>query len=161
MARLGSTLVAAIFVWLVGLSLAGTPAFARDVKLVVQPQKVSAETGKYVLLPPPASLTEGDAVPLYQKAVQALPGKKSDDQVRQYLKMGIDQMPADEVEQLLRRYVESLRCVAQAVKCRQCNWPAWTPGTYPANVEEHVLIELRGRISGQNRRFNSTTMRIV
>jgi len=136
MARLGSTLVAAIFVGLVGLSLAGTPAFARDVKLVVQPQKVSAETGKYVLLPPPASRTEGDAVPLYQKAVQALPGKAMDEQVRQWLKLPIEQLPADQVEKALMQHVESFKYVAQAVKCRDCKWPASTPEALTVNLQQ-------------------------
>jgi hypothetical protein len=137
MARWGSTLVAAASLWLIALSPAGEPVFGREVKLVVRPQKMSAEVGKYALLPPAASLTEGDAVPLYEKAAKALPDKKSEDLVRQYLKMRIDQMPADQVEQLLKQYVESFRCVAQAVKCRQCNWPAWTPGAQVANLGEY------------------------
>ena len=120
------------------LSVVCGTALGRDpVKLAIRPQKVSTEAGKYALLPPPASLVEGDAVPWYEKAVKALPDKKSGDQVVQYLKMPIDTLPADQAEQVLKAYVESFKCVAQAVKCRQCNWPAWTPGTPVANLEEY------------------------
>jgi len=124
MARLRSTLVTATLVWLVGLSLAGMPAFGREVKLVICPQKGSAEAGKYALLPPAASLTDGDAAALYDKAIKLLPGKAAAEQIRQYLEMPIDKLPEDQAEQVLKQYRESLRGAAQAVKCRQCNWSA-------------------------------------
>jgi hypothetical protein len=129
MGRLESTLAAAAFVWLIGLSPAGEPVFGREVKLVVRPQKVSAEAGKYALLPPAASLTDGDAVPLYEKAVKALPGKAVSDQIQQWLKMPIEQLPIDPVGEALEQYIGSFKGVAQAVKCRECKWPASTDGT--------------------------------
>jgi hypothetical protein len=137
MARLGNTLVAATLVWVVGWGLAGGLAYGRDVKLVVRPQKAAAEVGKYALFPPAASLTEGDAVPLYEKAVKALPGKAMGDQIQQWLKMPIEQLPTDQVEKALMQCVESFKCVAQAVKCRECKWPTWTPGTQVANLGEY------------------------
>jgi hypothetical protein len=128
-------------VWAIVLGLVCESALGREVKLVVHPQKVSAEAGEYALLPPAASLTEGDAVPLYERAVKALPDKKSDDQVRQYLKMGIDQMRADQVEKTLKQYVGSFKCVAQAVKCRECKWFASTPMTPdPMNLEPYCQL---------------------
>jgi hypothetical protein len=140
MARGSSTLVAATLVWVVGLGPAGVPAFGRDAKLVVRPQKMSAEIGKYTLLPPPASLTEGDAVPLYEKAVKALPGKAVSDQVQQWLRMPIEQLPIDPVGEALEQYIGSFRCVAQAIKCRECKWPAWTPGKLVANADEYPKL---------------------
>jgi hypothetical protein len=107
---------------------------------MIRPQKISAEADKYALLPPLSSLTEGDALPWYEKAVKALPGKESDAEVQQYWKTPIDKLPADQVEQVLKAYVESFKCVAQAVKCRQCNWPAWTPGARPANAREYTRL---------------------
>jgi hypothetical protein len=56
------------------------------------------------------------------------------------MKMPIDQLPADQVEQVLKAYLESIKCVAQAVKCRQCNWPAWTPGARVTNAEEYMRL---------------------
>jgi hypothetical protein len=123
------------------LGLAGTPAFARDVKLVVQPQKVSAEMGKYALLPAAASLTEGDAVPLYEKAVKALPGKALDDQIQKWLKMPVDQLPIDEAEKALTQYVESLKGAARATKCRECKWPVSASESLTANLQQyHRLV---------------------
>jgi hypothetical protein len=129
MMRWRNSLMVAAATGVVFFSLVCGPALGRDAKLTIHPQKAPAEPGKYALLLPPASLTEGDAVPLHDKAVKTLPDKKSDDQVLQYLKVPIDQMPTDQVEQLLKRYIEGFKYVAQAVKCRECKWPALTVGT--------------------------------
>ena len=133
-------------VWVTILSLIGPAALGRELKMTIHPQKVSPEASKYVLLPPASSLTDGDAVPWYEKAVKALPDKSKDDQVWQWLKMPIDQLPADQVEQVLTRYLESFKCVAQAVKCRQCNWPAWTPGTQVPNLDEYRRLAFGVRL---------------
>jgi hypothetical protein len=136
MARLRTTWVAAAFVWLVGLGLTGVPVLGRDVKLVVRPQKVSAEAGKYTLLPPAASLTAGDAAPLYEKAVKTLPAKAVSDKVQQWLQMPIDQLPIDPVGEALEQYIGSFKGVAQAIKCRQCKWPASTPEAPTVNLQQ-------------------------
>jgi tetratricopeptide (TPR) repeat protein len=140
MGRLESTLAAATFVWLIGLSPAGEPVFGREVKLVVRPQKVSAEAGKYALLPPAASLTDGDAVPLYEKAVKALPGKAVSDQIQQWLKMPIEQLPIDPVGEALEQYIGNFKCVAQAIKCRECQWPALTPGVPESGLQQYLNL---------------------
>jgi len=113
-----------IAAWAVVLGPVCGSALGREAKLVICPQKASAEVGKYVLLPPAASLTDGDAAALYDKAVKLLPGKAAADQVQQYLQMPIDKLPKDQAKQVLKPYRESLRCATQAVKCRQCNWSA-------------------------------------
>ena len=158
--------------WMVGaavgvviLSVVCGTALGRDpVKLAIRPQKATAEVGKYPLLPPPASLIDGDAVLLYEKAVKALPDKKSYDQVVQYLKMPIDQLPADQVEQLLKAYIESFKCVAQAVKCRQCNWPALTPGASTGNLEGYRRlafgIRLWARLELSNAQYDGALLAI-
>ncbi len=115
---------AGIAAWAVVLGVACGSALAREAKLVICPQKASAETGKYVLLPPAPSLTDGDAAALYDKALKLLPGKTGAEQVHQYLEMPVDKLPKDQAEQVLEQYRESLQCAAQAVKCRQCNWSA-------------------------------------
>jgi hypothetical protein len=146
MVRVRESMMTGAAVGLVLLGMVCGPAAGRDVKLAIRPQRVSAEAAKYSLLPSPASLTDGDAVPLYEKAVQALPGKKSHEQVRQYLRMPIEQMPLDEVEPLLQQYVESFKCVAQAVRSRECKWPGWTPGAQVANLTEYGQIGLAIRL---------------
>jgi hypothetical protein len=147
MERLRGSLMVGAATWVVLLSLVCQAALGRDAtKLAIRPQKVSAEAGKYSLLPPQASLIDGDAVPWYEKAAKTLPDKKSDDQIRQWLKMPIDQLPADQVEQTLTQYVESFKGVAKAIKCRDCNWPAWKPGTQVANAEEYHRLALGIRL---------------
>lgn len=151
--RKNLTVGAATWVLLLGTICPSAPgrqaksvAPPRDEKLVLHPQKISAEAGKYSLLPPPASLVEGDAFPWYEKAAQALPGKKSADQVVQYLKMPIDQLPVDQVEQFLKQYLESFKCAAQAVKCRECKWPTWKAETVMAKNEEYRRLAFAVRL---------------
>jgi hypothetical protein len=128
------------------LCLVSQTSLGRDEKLMIRPQKISAESGKYSLLPPQASLTEGDAVALYDKAIKTLPGKASDDQVRQYLKIPVDKLPGDQVEQALKPYIESFKYAAQAVKCRECNWPAWNPETAVAKSDEYRRLAFAVRL---------------
>ena len=123
-------------VWAAVLGLVCASALGREAKLVICPQKASAEAGKHVLLLPVASLTDGEAAALYDKAVKLLPGKAAAEQVQQYVQMPIDQLPADQAQQVLKQYRESLRCATQAVKCRQCNWSA-------AESEEKEVAGLR------------------
>jgi hypothetical protein len=132
--------------WTFVLGLVSGTAAGREAKLTIRPQKMSAEAGKYVLLPPPASLVEGDAVPWYEKAAKALPGKAVDDEVRQWLKMPVEQLPLGQVETALTQYGESLKCVAQATKCRECQWPAWAPGAPVSNLEEYRKLGLAIRL---------------
>jgi hypothetical protein len=139
---LRKTRTGGVVAWAVVLSLIAQAALGREVKLMVRPQKMSAEAGKYVLLPPAASLTEGDAVPFYEKAVKALPGKVVDDRIQPWLKMPIEQLPTDQVEKTLTLYVESFKCVARAVKCRECKWPTSTPGAPVANLQEYRSLGL-------------------
>ena len=113
------------------------PAVGREAKLVLHPQKAPTELGKFPLLPLESALIEGDAVPLYEKAAQALPDKAGDDRIRKWLEMPIDQMPLDQVEEVLSKYTDSLKAMARAAKCRQCNWPEWTPGMEVKYLEEY------------------------
>ena len=129
---------AAIAAWAAVWGLICASALGREVKLVICPQKAAAEAGKYVLLPPAASLTDGDAATLYDKAVKLLPGKAVAEQVRQYLDMPIDKLPKDQAEQILKQYGESLRCATQAVKCRQCNW---SPGEFESEEAEAASLK--------------------
>jgi hypothetical protein len=146
MTRLRENLMVRAATWVVLAGGLCQSTLGREVKLTIYPQKTSAEAGKYSLLSPPASLTDGDAVPLYDKAIQALPGKASDNQVQQYLKMEIDKLPADQVEQTLKPYIESFKYTAQAVKCRACNWPAWNPETMMVKNSEYRRLAFAVRL---------------
>jgi len=117
-----------VCIWLLGLGLLCFPAAGRDVELVLHPQKASAAVGKFSLLPPESAKVDGDAVPLYEKAIKSLPDKAGDEQIQEWSKMSIGQLPLDAAEQGLTPYMESLQYVAKAAKCRQCSWPQWKPG---------------------------------
>ncbi len=124
---------------LVGLYVLSISGLGRAGTLVLSPQKIVAEPGKWTLLPPESAMIDADAVPLYRKAIEALPDKAGDDQIRKWVDMPIDQMPLDRVEQELSKYMDSLKAVAKATKCRQCNWPEWKPGeqTQNLNLQEY------------------------
>jgi hypothetical protein len=118
-----------IVVGVIVLSSFCRSALGQDVKLTIYPQKMSTEVGRNSLLPPASSLTEGDAVPLYHKAAQALMADKDWARIDKWLALPPDELPLEEAEGALERHMESLKAIAQAVRCRQCNWPALTSGT--------------------------------
>jgi hypothetical protein len=123
------SLVGGILIAVATVLPAVQPGYGYEMRLTVHPQKVPAEPGTHALLPTQASLIDGDAVVWYEKAAAALPKDVDSAQVRKWLEMPIDQLPQQQVEQVLVRHMESLRHAAKGVRCRQCNWPAWAPGT--------------------------------
>jgi hypothetical protein len=149
MVRSGGTLTAATLVWLVGLGVTGTPVLGREVKLAICPQKLPAEPGTYALLPPQASLTDGDAASLYEEAVKALPPDTDWNQIYDWLAMALEQLPLPEVQAVLEHQRETLDGVARAARCRQCDWPVLTTQAIMANLAEYrrlgFLVRLRAR----------------
>jgi len=129
MGRTRELWIVGIVAWVVVLSLACQSALAREAKLTIYPQKMSTEVGKNSLLPSSTSLNDGDAVPLYHKAAQALMADKDWARIDKWLAMPLDRLPLEEVQGALERHMESLKVIAQAVRCRQCSWPALTSGT--------------------------------
>ena len=117
------------------LSLAVTPANARrfasgPLEMAVYPAKAPEPAEKYSLLPRADKQTDADAAPLYEKAIQAMPGgRKQQKQIRDWLALPPEQLPQKQVEEMIQENLESLRLVAQAARCKQCNWPKWKPGT--------------------------------
>ncbi len=63
----------------------------------------------------------------------------------------------DQVEQVLKQYVESFKCVAQAVKCRECKWPAgeperrrWRSSANIADLASAIRLWARYEIAQEN-----------
>ena len=140
---------------LVILSLALVPANARrfaegPVKLTVWPAKAPVSPDKLRLLPKAEDLTDADAVPLYEKAVQAMPRGIKQYQIREWLKLPPEQLPQQQAEEMVQKYLESLKLVVQATKCKQCNWPDWKPGAEIPNLPEYrelaFVIQLWARL---------------
>jgi hypothetical protein len=138
MTHLRKILTASVSAWLLGSGMLGLPAVGREARLEIYPQKVPAEPGKYSLLPSSASLLDADALPLYKKAIKALPSDIDESQFETWLgDTPVGQLPLQQVEGTLQRYMESLKYAARAARCRECNWPAWTPGAQPADGQEY------------------------
>ena len=121
--------VPGIGAWAIVLGLFCQSVPGQEVKLTIYPQKVSAEAGKYSLLPAPDSLTEGDAAPLYKEAAKPLMADADWARIDQWLARSPEQLPPEEAQGVLERHMASLKAIARAVRCRQCNWPALTAGT--------------------------------
>jgi hypothetical protein len=140
---------------LVILSLTLVPANARrfaegPVKLTVWPAKAPESADKLRLLPKAEDLADANAVPLYEKAVQSMPRGIKQDQIQEWLKLPPEQLPQQQAEEMVQKYMESLKLVVQATKCKQCNWPDWKPGAEIANLNEYrelaFVIQLWARL---------------
>ena len=144
------------FLFVLILSLIVAPARARRFKsgpleLEVNPAKAPESVEKYSLLPTADKRTDADAVPLYNKAVEAMVGgRKQQDQIRQWLELPPEQLPQEQVEAMIQKNLESLRLAARAAKCKQCKWPKWKPGTNPPNQSGYrnlsFLVRLWARL---------------
>lgn len=150
MGRWRNRFIARGLITLLSLWAIGAPAWGWDIKLVLSPQKAPAGTGRVSLLPLEESLTDGDAVLLYEKAVESLPDKAGDEQIQKWLEIPDSHLPVEQVEKALAPYRESLKYVARAAKCRQCNWPQpemWKEGVHMEDYRRLVsAIRLWARL---------------
>ena len=117
---------------LIVLSLALVPTHTGrsaegPVNLTVWPAKTAEASGNLRLLPNPEDLIDADAVPLYEKAVQAMPSDFEPDQIREWLDLPPERFPRQQAEEMVQKCMESLKLAVRAAKCKQCNWPDWTP----------------------------------
>jgi len=113
-----------------------TPAWT---ELTLHPAQSTEAAQKYRLLPKIEEQTDTDAVPLYQKAIQSLPDDFNSKQFSDWRSLPPDQLPAKEVESVLKKLKPSLDLLTQATRCTQCNWPAVKPG----QVSKQVMDDLR------------------
>jgi tetratricopeptide (TPR) repeat protein len=137
------------------LSIAVIPANARrfasgPFELAVYPARTPEPAEKYSLLAKGDEQADADALPLYEKAIQAMPrGRKQDKQIQTWLQLPAEQLPQKQVEEVMQKHAESLKLLAQAARCKRCNWPKWKPGTMPPDLSEYrglsFLLELRAR----------------
>jgi len=109
--------------WLSGGGTLCPPVMGRDATLTIHPQKLAEKTDRYLLLPAPASLAEGDALVLYQQAADAVPSDPQIDQIRKWVELPVEQLPQQEAEAMLEEHMGTLRRVARAARCRECRWP--------------------------------------
>ena len=144
------------FLFVIILSIVVAPARAKrfetgPVELEVNPAKVPEPADKYSLVPKADKQTDADAVPLYDKAVEAMVGgREQQAQIRQWLDLPPEQLPKKQAEAMIQKNLESLRLVAQAARCKKCNWPKWQPGTNPPDQSGYrnlsFLVRLWARL---------------
>jgi tetratricopeptide (TPR) repeat protein len=131
-----------ICVFVAILLSAAVPARARrrgtgPVELTLRPAKTSAEAQQFRLLPTAEELTDADAVPLYEEAVQSLPGDFKPNQVRQWLDAPLDKLPRQQVQSTLEKLEPVLQLIEQAIKCKPRSWPQFAQAALPPNLTEY------------------------
>jgi len=111
-----------VFICIIILLLAAVPVDGLTVELTRHPAKAPESARQYRLLPKAEELTDADAVPLYEKAIQSLPGNLQTEQTSQWLKSPLDKLPRRQVQSTLQQFKPTLQLLEQAAKCKQCDW---------------------------------------
>jgi len=111
-----------VFICIIILLLAAVPVDGFTVELTLHPAKAPEPAQKYRLLPKADQLTDADAAPLYEKAIQSLPGNLQIEQTSQWLKSPLDKLPSQQVQSTLQQFKPTLQLLEQAAKCKQCDW---------------------------------------
>ena len=104
------------------------------VRLTIYPAKAGELEKKYHLVVKTEDQIDGDAVPLYEKAVKLIPKDFNQEQIAEWLKLPAEQFPQQRAEEMLQQYLEPLKLVAQAARCKECNWPQWKPEDEPVDL---------------------------
>ncbi len=114
-----------------------TVAGARKVELTLHPAKAADPPRTYRLLPRSDDQTDADAMPLYEKALQALPGDVNTENIERWLKTPPDELPRKPVQSTLQQFKPVLELLEQAAKCKQCDWPYLDDDELSANLRRH------------------------
>jgi hypothetical protein len=101
------------------------------VRLVLRGAAAEGGPGRIRLLPDPQALTDGDAYPLYQAAIKALPINLN----------RLDQIPlnlfsVEEAKPTIKDLAPALAELHNAARCRTCAWPEVKPGAIPEGQSE-------------------------
>jgi len=111
-----------VFICIIILLLAAVPVDGLTVEMTLHPAKASESARQYRLLPKADQLTDADAAPLYEKAIQSLPGNLQTEKTSQWLKSPLDKLPRQQVQSALQQFKPTLQLLEQAAKCKQCDW---------------------------------------
>jgi hypothetical protein len=144
-----------ISVGLVILFLTVIPAKASrsdkgPVELTIHSVKIEQLDKKYQLMVNPEDQIDTDAVPLYEKAIKSIPKDFNQEQIREWLNLPVAQFPRQQAEEMLQKYLEPLKLVVRAARCKDCNWPQWKPGDEPVDLSGYrklaFILELWARL---------------
>jgi len=111
-----------VFICIIILLLAAVPVDGLTVEMTLHPAKASESARQYRILPKNDQLTDADAVPLYEKAIQSLPGNLQIEQTSQWLKSPLGKLPRQQVQSTLQQFKPTLQLLEQAAKCKRCDW---------------------------------------
>jgi hypothetical protein len=137
------------------LFLTVVPADARHVaegpvELTIYPAKAGELEQKYRLMIKAEDQIDGDAAPLYEKAIESIPKDFNQEQIKEWLKLPDGQFPQQQAEETLKKYLESLKLAARAVRCKECNWPEVKPGDQIGDLGAYrklaFILELWARL---------------
>jgi len=151
-----------VFLYIIVLFLSVAPVFARTVELTLYPAKVTKPAKEYRLVPKTDELIDADAAPLYRKAVKSIPDEFEAEQIREWLKLPVKQLPQEQVEVTLQKYREILKLLSRAARCKECNWPKFKPWTQSENLNEYFelarVLKLRARLEISRGRDDSALL---
>ena len=120
------------------------------VRLTIYPAKAGELDKKYQLMVNPEDQIDADAVPLYEKAIKSIPKDFNQEQITEWLNLPVAQFPQQQAEETLQKYLEPLKLVVRAARCRDCNWPQWKPGDEPVDLSGYrklaFILELWARL---------------
>jgi len=137
-------------VYLIILCLGADVLMAEPIKLTLYPAKAPEPKNKYQLLLKDSERSDSDAVPLYNKAVQSLPKDFQKDQISQWVRGPLNELPQKQAQAMLQQLKSTLQLVQQAAKCKQCNWPDMESGEMPTDlgVYRHIadVVALQARL---------------
>ena len=137
------------------LFLTAVPVGARRssdglVELTIYPAKAGELEKKYQLMVKAEDQIDADAVPLYEKAVKSIPKDFNQEQIVEWLKLPVEQLPQQQAEEALQKYLEPLKLAVRATRCKECNWPEWKPGDQPVELNKYrklvYILELWARL---------------
>ena len=125
-------------------------ALGEVITLTLYPAKIAEQNQAYRLLPSANEVTDTDAFPLYEKAFQSMPKGVNTKQIKEWLKLPIEQFPQTKAEGMVHKHIESMRYAIQAARCKECNWPELKPETEMKDLSVYreliYLIQLRTRL---------------
>jgi hypothetical protein len=137
-----------------------------QVDLTIYPAKAGELEKKFQLIVDPEDQIDADAVPLYEKAVKLIPKDFNQEQIREWLKLPVEQFPQQQAEETLQKYLEPLKLVARAARCKECNWPQWKPGDEPVDLglggyrKLAIILELWARLEISRKGYEGATIAI-
>jgi hypothetical protein len=120
------------------------------VKLTIYPAKAGELEQKYQIMVKAEDQIDGAAAPLYEQAVKSISKDFNQEQIKEWLKLPAGQFPQQQAEEALQKYIEPLKLMARAARCKECNWGEWKPGSEPGDLGGYrklaFILELWARL---------------